>query len=222
MKTKFRQENTLEERMLSVDQAYRQMLDFVQSQQRICLLALAGGSCSGKTFIAEWLVQALEAAGVSSVHLCMDRYFKNRDDDSMPMDEYGKLWWDHPRAYHQEEFRTHVKTLLQGRSVRVPKYVVAENMRVPDERTLITPAKAIIAEGLHSVDVLTGLSIRAMLVFIDCSYETRLARRIKRDTERYGVSGEAVEIFFRGLVEPGHQRFVQPQLRTCDILIDNS
>jgi uridine kinase len=70
--------------------------------------------------------------------------------------------------------------------------------------------------------LLRRLAIRRLFsfrIFIECSSQTRLKRRLGRDLLSRGRTRSSVLRQFRKTVEPMHKKFVAPQIRRADLVL---
>jgi len=83
---------------------------------RPLLIGLAGGSGSGKTTVADALVNALEEI----LLIQHDAYYRHRSD--LSYEERTRVNYDHPDSLETELLIAHLEELRAGRSVRRPVY----------------------------------------------------------------------------------------------------
>src|SRR5690242_20303132 len=84
---------------------------------RPVLVAIVGGSGSGKTWLTPRLVQALAP---HAIRLCLDDFYRDRSHLTLP--QRCRLNFDHPRAIDWTRLEQVLRGLLAGRKVRVPCY----------------------------------------------------------------------------------------------------
>ncbi len=177
-------------------------------------LALVGGSGSGKS----WLAQKLEAAlSPGATRLSEDDFYCDRSHLS-PARREG-LNFDHPRTIEWPVLDRALARLLSGRPARVPQYDFASHCRLPRTR-LIKPAPVIIVDGLW---LLRRPRLRrkfAIRVFLRCPMRERLRRRLARDTASRGRTSSSVRKQFLTTVEPMHRKYVAPQARWADLVLE--
>ena len=82
------------------------------------LIGIAGGTGSGKTTLANKLVNSFGSDEVSILR--HDNYYRRHDD--MEYEERKKLNYDHPDAFDTEFLCEHIKALKAGKSVQMPVY----------------------------------------------------------------------------------------------------
>ena len=184
------------------------------------LIAIAGGTCSGKTYLGECLSRRpLEGGWLSTTVIPLDAYFKNIDDDSLPKNEHGHLLFDLPDSYRQVKYLRDVLSLLRGKSIYLPNYDIESNRILSDNGTLLRPNPIIIAEGLFAIKILNNCWPNLIRVYVEVSIELMLSRKITRDTALLGVTREMVERVFCNNVLPYHKEFVVPQRDLADIIV---
>lgn len=178
------------------------------------IIGIAGGSGSGKTTIAESIVNAI---GPNSVVLIQqDAYY--RDQTDLPLEERAKVNYDHPDSMETELLAEHLKSLLAGRAVDRPVYDFTVHNR-STETVRVEPRPVILVEGIL---VLYEPSLRALMglkVYVDTDPDLRLARRWERDITERGRTFESVRDQYLHTVRPMHLQFVEPSKRYADIVI---
>jgi uridine kinase len=112
----------------------------------------------------------------------------------------------------------HVAELKAGRSVQVPTYDFARYTRRTATETA-GPRPAIIVEGIL---IFVDAALRQMMdvkVFVDADADTRLIRRLQRDTSERGRTVQSVIDQYLSTVKPMHLEFVEPSKRYADIIV---
>jgi uridine kinase len=177
------------------------------------IVAIVGGSGSGKSWLAQQLLTALHP---EANHLCLDDFYLDRSH--LSPGRRANLNFDHPRAIDWREFERVVRALQLGRPVRVPVYDFATHCRAGATRLLL-PKPVLLIEGLW---LLRRPSLRKLFtfrVFLDCPTALRLRRRLSRDRLARGRTPQSITAQFWKTVEPMHRKFVAPQARWADILL---
>ena len=178
----------------------------------ICNVVIAGGTCSGKTTLANDLQNQL-AKEFSTAVISQDSYFK--DIQYVPKIPKGYLM-DSPNAFHASEFKQDVEQLLRKGTALVPHYDVAQNKRI-SKNTPIERAQANLFEGLHAIALLDGLLPDALTIFVNTPLEICLERRIGRDTKLYGVAKERIIENFNDCIVPMYHSYIAPQIKRAKI-----
>jgi len=178
------------------------------------LVAITGGSGSGKTWFADRIAAAL---GKDAARLSLDDFYRDRSHLSLARRK--RINFDHPRAIDWPLFVAAAHGLLERRTVTVPVYDFTQSTR-STRTTRCRPRRWIIVDGLW---LLAKREVRALFahrVFLACPARTRLERRLARDLLERARSAESVRTQFHGHVEPMHRRFVEPQRRHALTVIE--
>ena len=108
----------------------------------VCL-GVAGGSGSGKTTVAQAIVEAVGKDRIS--YLAEDSYY--RDVDWGVEAEVEGYNFDHPDAFDSALLIDHLVALRGGRPVDVPVYDFVTHRRTPETRR-VEPRSVILVEGI--------------------------------------------------------------------------
>lgn len=90
------------------------------------LIGIAGGTGSGKTTLADKLVESFGRDEVSILR--HGNYYKRHDD--IPFEERAKLNYDHPDAFDTDLLCQHILELKAGKSIEMPVYDYAMHNRI--------------------------------------------------------------------------------------------
>jgi len=181
------------------------------------VIAVAGGSASGKTYIARKLVEKL--GHDKAILYSMDNYFA---PERQPKEFYsnGSINYDHPTAVDLRLLAKDLQLLKSGRSVTVKEYTYGLSVE-KDSFITTEPRTFIILEGLYvlypELDHLVDLK-----VFVDVDVNTRLHRRLKRDEEegRSKLGGD-IKKYFLTVAEPMHQEHIQSTAQNAHLLVSS-
>jgi len=180
------------------------------------LLAVTGGSASGKTRLAQALAEEFIA------HDCYvipeDDYYI--DAGNMPGFDANTFNFDEPAAKDHSLLEAHLKALQSGQTIESPQYDFATHCRARTSKKR-APAPVLIVEGLHLLATPSLASVFDLTVFVDATDETRLERRIARDVAERGRTKDFVQQQFANLVRPMHDTHVEPQKLLADLVIEN-
>ncbi len=179
---------------------------------RPILVAIVGGSGSGKSWLADKLASRLTP---NAARLSLDSFY--RDQSHLPPARRERINYDHPRAVDWPAFEKSLKSLLTSRSTRLPSYDFATHSRRARSH-LLKPKLILLIDGLW---LLRCPSIRGLLsysVFLDCPMRVRLRRRLVRDLQSRGRTATSVRRQFLTTVQPMHARFVAPQARRATLV----
>lgn len=179
-------------------------------------MAIAGGSASGKTTLAEAVRRALDPLDVRLVR--EDEYYRDHghDPDFDPL----RYNFDDVTAHDHALMARQLAALKKGKAVDAPLYDFATHSRLAQTRHVL-PADVIIVEGIH---VLSDPDLRPLYdltVYVDAPADVRLARRILRDVRERGRSVESVVTQYLRSVRPMHLKHTEPGKAQADIVITN-
>jgi uridine kinase len=181
------------------------------------VIGIAGGTASGKTWLAARLARALGPR--RCVVIAHDRYY--RDRPGLSAAARRKVDYDCPAAFETTLLLKHLRELRAGRPVAAPVYNYATHRRAA-ETTTLAPAPVIIVEGLF---VLADARLRRafdLKIFVHTPSDLRLLRRIRRDTAERGHALAEVLDRYEHHARPGHERHVEPSRAHADLLWDQS
>ncbi len=178
------------------------------------VIGIAGGSGSGKTTIAERVLNGIgEDRFVLLEH---DAYYRDRPE--LSPEQRAKINYDHPNSLETELLVSHVRALLEGRKIEQPLYDFAVHAR-RQETVVVEPRRVIMLVGIL---VLADADLRELMdlkIYVDTDADLRLARRIERDIHDRGRTPESVLDQYLSSVRPMHLQFVEPSKRYADIII---
>jgi uridine kinase len=188
---------------------------------RPTVLAIAGGTASGKSTIAEAVVKAL---GADASHVTHDRYYKTVDRALAHHPDRVKLHnYDHPDALETDLLVDHLRDLKLGCPVQVPDYDFADSARKPRAQwSEIQPRPIVVIEGIL---ILAHDGLRSLfdqIVFVDAPDDIRLARRMRRDIVERGQAPHEVIDQYLAMVRPMHERFVAPSRAHAHLVLDGT
>ena len=177
------------------------------------LIAIAGGSGSGKTFLSQKLAAAL---GPGVVRLAMDDFYW--DHSHLTPERRTTLNFDHPRAIDWRTLERVLGRLSHGRAARVPGYDFSTHCRLPAQQAL-RPGPIVLLDGLWPLRRPRLRRLFGLRIFVACGPSLRLRRRLARDLRARGRTRRSIRDQFRLTVEPMHRRFVEPQANWADIVL---
>ena len=178
------------------------------------VVALAGGSSSGKTTVVERIIQRLPARAMALLDL--DSYYKDLRDRPLP--ERARFNFDHPDAFDVPLLLDHVQRLLRGEAVPKPVYSYLEHCR-EEHVQMVEPAEVIILEGIMALALEPIRRLAQIKIFVETDDDIRLIRRLVRDIRERGRTFEGVLDQYQESVRPMHLTFVEPSKRHADIII---
>lgn len=184
-----------------------------RGKRRPLLVAIVGGSGSGKTWLAEKLERSF---GRAAARLSQDDFY--RDRSCVPPSRRSAINFDHPRAIDWTELERVLRDCRKGKKVAVPVYDFRTHCRASRFR-MVNSQEILLVDGLWLLRRPTVCRLFDVKIFIDCPAPTRLRRRLARDLALRGRSRSSVLAQFRQTVEPMHRKFVAPQVRRADFVV---
>lgn len=180
---------------------------------RPLFIGIAGGSGSGKTTIAESVVERLDGRVVLLQH---DAYYRHQPQ--LSFEERAGVNYDHPFSLETDLLVKHLEILRGGQPIERPIYDFTNHLR-SEKIVHIDPAPVVIVEGIL---VLAEPELRSELdlkIFVDTDSDLRLARRIRRDIEERGRTTDSVIDQYFATVRPMHLEYVELSKRYADLII---
>ena len=178
------------------------------------VIGLAGGSGSGKTTVANVILQRVGPERIA--YVSHDAYYRTFSDLSPAQRE--AINWDHPDSLETELMIAHVLALKAGRGVALPVYDFTTYSRTV-QTIPISPQPIILVEGIL---IFADARLRAlfdMKIFVDTDADLRFIRRLRRDIAERGRTAESVIRQYLASVRPMHLEFVEPSKRYADIIV---
>ena len=186
------------------------------------LIAMSGGSGSGKSTVADALVEQCQHIGIVVFH--EDGYY-------WPMRHYGpaetqaqrraiieRVNYDDPVSKDTALMARQLADLKAGRTIAQPIYDYERHDR-SEETLTIAPAPIIVIEGIHALSVPALKPLIDLAIYVDTPDDIRLARRIRRDVVERGRSVESVLSQYLGTVRASHYRHTYPAMFEADLVI---
>ncbi|NCN07477.1 hypothetical protein GW933_02170 [Candidatus Falkowbacteria bacterium] len=186
------------------------------------VIAIAGGTCSGKSSLAIKLAQSITNASHSTTVLNLDDYYKDYDHPDFPFDAEYRAIYDLPQSYLLAELRRDLKFLLAGKSVKVPTYDKKISKRLKGKKRLVGPSSVIIVEGLFAIVALQKVMCDIITIFIDTDHDIMVKRRLKRDVGSLHKTPEEALAFIVERVDPYFEEYVKPQKFMAKIVLINN
>ena len=115
------------------------------------VVLICGPSSSGKTTFAKRLCIQLHVNGFKTLYMGTDDYYKEFDE--RVYDENGEVDLESIRAIDTDLFMRHIRDLLDGKEVDLPRYDFSIPGKIFGERlTKIEKNQLIVIEGIHAMN----------------------------------------------------------------------
>ncbi|MCC6263477.1 MAG: uridine kinase [Bryobacterales bacterium] len=175
------------------------------------IIAIAGASGSGKTYLSNYAAGRLDAPILS-----LDSYYL--DLSHLPSEERAQWNFDDPASLDWALLRAQLSLLRAGRWVNAPVYDFSTHTRTQEARR-VEAREYLVLEGIFA---LYDAEVRAMLsvgVFIDYPDAGCLERRTARDVAERGRTAVSVRQQYARTVRPMFAEHIAPTRRYAQIVV---
>ncbi|HBE06314.1 MAG TPA: AAA family ATPase [Firmicutes bacterium] len=211
--------------------------DSISSEkERLRLILIAGPSSSGKTTFAQRLMVQLRVNGLRPVSISVDDYFVNRD--RTPKDANGEFDFECLEAIDLDLFNEHLRALIAGKPVQLPRYSFIKGAREKSDRILqITKDQPILIEGIHGLNERLTPSVpkhEKFKIYVSAltqlnmdehnripTTDNRMIRRIVRDHRTRGYSATNTIAIWPS-VRRGEERHIFPFQEEADVMFNSA
>uniref|UniRef100_H2LXZ3 Uridine-cytidine kinase n=1 Tax=Oryzias latipes TaxID=8090 RepID=H2LXZ3_ORYLA len=180
------------------------------------VIGLCGGSASGKTTVANKIIEALDVPWV--VLLSMDSFYRVLNKEEQELAAKNEYNFDHPDAFDFELLISVLRKLKKGKSVKVPVYDFTSHCRRKEWKT-VYGANVVIFEGILAFANKELLKLLDMKVFVDTDSDIRLIRRLKRDISQRGRDVSGIIKQYNKFVKPAFEQYIEPTVQVADIVV---
>jgi uridine kinase len=165
-----------------------------ETMHKPVVLAVAGGSASGKSTFAQRLAQSLDGLSVRVMN--MDRYFRKEKPVAVgPLS--GRQWPDYnqPDSFHLDQ-------------------LLSDLDQAQEEVVIVEGLMALWSEPLRERSDLK--------LFVDASADERIVRRLRRNMAERGLSFDEIADYYLDSVRFRHNEFVEPTRWQADLIINGT
>ena len=183
--------------------------------ERPIVVAIAGGSATGKSTLARAL--AAELAELRPVILGQDRYF--RDFLEFPPEERATVTTaNSERALLWSAFHAALDGLRAGNTIIEPAAGTRPYQRGEPPKTL-GPAGLVLVEGLFALWDEHTRVVADLRLYTEVDDDERVLRRIYRDVTERGGSVEKIVAWYRRDVKPNYPTYTAATRRYADLIV---
>ena len=205
-------------------------------ERGVRLVLISGPSSSGKTTFAKRLGVQLGVLGLNPVLISLDDYFVDRE--KTPKDADGEYDYEALEAIDLELFNDHLRRLMRGESVDIPRYNFITGRRMQHNDPLTLDERSIlIVEGIHGLNPALTPGVpesRKFKIYVSCftsvaldnvsriaTSDNRLLRRLTRDYRTRG--NDALSTLARWeSVRRGEEKHIFPYQENADVMFNSS
>src|SRR5512146_350602 len=178
------------------------------------VIGIAGGSGSGKTTVANVILQRVGADRIA--YLPHDAYY--RELTHLPYARRVEVNFDHPDSLESELMIQHILQLKEWQPIDLPVYDFTTHSRT-SQTIRVEPQRVILVEGILIFAEKELRELFDVKIFVDTDPDIRLIRRMQRDITERGRTTESVINQYLRTVRPMHLEFVEPSKRYADVII---
>jgi uridine kinase len=199
------------------------------------VVLIAGPSSSGKTTFSRRLAVQLLALGLSPFALELDNFFVDRE--KTPRGEDGQYDFEALEALDLDLLGDNLSRLVAGKAVQLPKYNFKAGKGEIGQTVQLSPEHIIILEGIHGLDprlVPSSVGNQAYRIYVSAltqlnldrhnrvsTTDTRLIRRIVRDTRERGYSAQQTISRWES-VRRGEKKYIFPYQENADAMFNSA
>lgn len=205
--------NDLEPRYLELEQPTTSTTGNMGKQPFV--IGVSGGAASGKTTVCDMIIGQLRDQRVVLVN--QDSFYHNLAEEEIEqVHEYN---FDHPDAFDTEKLLHCMEKLMHGEAVDIPMYDFRSYRNNTSPPRRVNPSDVILLEGILVFHDPRVRDMMNMKIFVDTDADSRLARRIRRDTvEKSRDIGKVLDQYSK-FVKPAFDDFILPTKKYADIII---
>ncbi|MCM8783682.1 MAG: hypothetical protein NC818_02735 [Candidatus Omnitrophica bacterium] len=184
------------------------------------VIFIGGTSAGGKSPATDFITAMLRGYGINVKYISLDNYYKDRE--KMPTSPDGNFDFDSVEALDIDKFQKHLHILLTTSEEITPPHFDMKTGKSSDGKDPIQllEGEVLIVEGIHALtprmtnkerdgDIIPPEVVRLMF-FVNAERDTRLPRRMVRDSEVRGYIPEATIWNWDKIVVPGEDNHIIP------------
>uniref|UniRef100_A0A0B6ZG05 uridine/cytidine kinase n=1 Tax=Arion vulgaris TaxID=1028688 RepID=A0A0B6ZG05_9EUPU len=188
------------------------------------LIGVAGGTASGKSTVCSKIMEQLGQQSVLEHNrrvtiISQDSFYRELTPEEHKKASRGEYNFDHPDAFNVELMRKVLMDVKDGKRVELTAYDYVAHQRISEATTVIHSADVVLFEGILVFYFPEIRDLFNMRLFVDTDPDTRLSRRVLRDTEERGRDLEQILNQYMTLVKPAFEEFCLPTKKYADVII---
>lgn len=183
---------------------------------KVFLIGISGGSASGKTSVANRVIQNINLPNV--ILISMDSFYRVLSPAESQRARRGEYNFDTPEAFDLPLLEECLLKLKHSVPVDIPEYDFCTHSRTQNS-TRITDSSVVVFEGIMTLCPVSILPLLDLKVFVDTDDDVRLARRLIRDIAQRGRTQDSVFDMHFKFAKAGYDNYIAPSARNADLII---
>lgn len=184
------------------------------------LIGITGGTASGKSFFAKILKENIESIlNLDTTIFIQDNYFF--EEKKQPKDENGQPNFDTPKSLDLDKFKQDFLDIISGKDIHQQRYNYNKPIVNGENMLTFKSNPVIIFEGIFTFYFKELFEKYDLRIFVDSDFETKIKRRIHRDSIERGYDEDDVRYKFDYHVKPSYKKYIEPFKIKSDLLIEN-
>ncbi|XP_031550828.1 uridine-cytidine kinase 2-B-like [Actinia tenebrosa] len=188
------------------------------------IIGVAGGSASGKSSVCSKIMEQLGQDDIDCktrvAIIGQESFYRELNEEELRDAGKGEFNFDHPDAFDFEKNYDAIKSIASGKTVEIPTYDYDIASTKDAKVNLIHPTTDIILfEGILTLYFKEIRDLLDMKLFVDTDSDTRLSRRVLRDTQERGRDLDCVLATYTNFVKPAFEDFCLPTKKYADVII---
>jgi len=188
-----------------------------RGENQAFIIGITGGSASGKTSFAEKILSMLPNQHV--VIVSQDNFYRGlTPEEQVTAADFN---FDEPNALDWKAMYEALSELRERKRVAIPTYDYVTHTRSKVVKELWN-YDVVLFEGIltfYQHPEYCLLPLMDLKIFVETDSDTRLARRVLRDTKYRGRTVESVLEQYERFVKPAYDQFIAPLKRKADVII---
>lgn len=185
------------------------------------IIGIAGGSASGKTTVANKILDDFTNKGLNGYIISIDDFYISlTDEEKIKIKDVN---FDDPKRIEFSELEKVLLDVQMRKKINIPTYDFKTYVRVGQKTLDCSKIDYVIVEGLFC---LYNNNIRKLIdasIFIDISDEIRWKRRVSRDIVERGANLIYLTNYYNTFVKPSYNKNVFPTSQYANkVITDNN
>lgn len=188
---------------------------FLLLNKNTYIIAIAGGTGSGKTYLVNQLIEKFGHKNLLSIEV--DSYYK--DLAHLDFKTRAKNNFDHPSSFDFNLLKSNLKKIKNNKNILIPIYDYKTHTRCKASRKINPPYNIILLEGIFALYPEDIRSLIDYSIFIDINEKIRIKRRIDRDIKLRSRTQTCILKQYEESVKPMYNHYVEPTKEYANLII---